>query len=223
MAVSTATDKDKENGLFFRTWLRSPISMGSVIPSSRHLARAMAEVVADRPRATVVELGGGTGAITQGLLEHGVRPDNLIVVELDPKLHGYLAGRFPMLRVIRGDATKLTGILAEQGIDDVGAVISGIPLITMNEAFQRAIMTEAFAVLPENGFVTQYSYSPVNPPLRHKALNVDAKRVRYVLRNFPPASVWRITRGSGFARPNGVNGHARTDGRADGIIPNGHA
>ena len=49
----------KEGELFFRQWLRSPKSMGSVIPSSRALARAIASHVSWRPGQYVVELGGG--------------------------------------------------------------------------------------------------------------------------------------------------------------------
>ena len=56
----------KEGELFFRQWLRSPKSMGSVIPSSKFLARAVANEVAWQPGQYVVELGGGTGAITAG-------------------------------------------------------------------------------------------------------------------------------------------------------------
>ena len=67
----------KEGELFFRQWLRSPKSMGSVIPSSRVLARAVAREVAWQPGQYVVELGGGTGAITQGLIERGIPRDQL--------------------------------------------------------------------------------------------------------------------------------------------------
>ena len=73
----------KEGELFFRQWLRSPKSMGSVIPSSRFLAQAVAREVAWKPGQFVVELGGGTGAITEGLIARGIPRDKLVVVELD--------------------------------------------------------------------------------------------------------------------------------------------
>jgi phosphatidylethanolamine/phosphatidyl-N-methylethanolamine N-methyltransferase len=182
-----------EDALFFRQWLLRPKTLGSVTPSSRYLARAIAEVVAARPAPIILELGGGTGPITRGLLDAGVPPEQLVVIEIDRALHAYLSRRFPELRVIRGDATRLTALLAEHGIGDVGCVISGIPMVNMPLAFQRAVIAEAFAALPPDGFVVQYSYSPV-PPIRHRLLGVAAERVRYVLRNIPPAAVWRFTR-----------------------------
>jgi phosphatidylethanolamine/phosphatidyl-N-methylethanolamine N-methyltransferase len=187
-----------ENELFFRQWLRRPKTLGSIIPSSRYLARAIAEVVATRSRPTIVELGGGTGPITRGLLDAGIPPEQLVVVELDRALHDFLGRRFPELRVIRGDATKLTALLQDSGVDDVGCVVSGIPMVNMPLDFQRAIMRAAFAVLPPDGFVLQYSYSPV-PPVRHAALGVEATRMRYVLRNIPPAAIWRFTRSAAYA------------------------
>ena len=64
----------KETELFFRQWLRSPKSMGAVIPSSRVLARAVTEAVRWAPGEHVIELGAGTGAISQGLIDAGCRP-----------------------------------------------------------------------------------------------------------------------------------------------------
>ena len=85
----------RENEVFFRQWLRSPKSMGSVLPSSKSLARAIAAEVAWRPGQAVVELGGGTGAISKGLLEAGIPAQDLVIVELDPPLYGFLRDRFP--------------------------------------------------------------------------------------------------------------------------------
>ena len=84
----------KETELFFRQWLRSPKSMGAVIPSSRVLARAVTEAVRWRPGQTVIELGAGTGAISQGLIDSGLPPDALMI-ELDRPLFAYLRRRFP--------------------------------------------------------------------------------------------------------------------------------
>lgn len=195
--MTSSSPTTKENELFFRHWLRKPKEMGSIMPSSPFLARAMADVVAARTRPTLIELGGGTGPITHGLLRAGVPADKLVVIELEPHLHDYMRRRFPNVRVILGDATRLTDILQEHGIDDVGAVVSGIPMVNMPQDFQRAIVSQAFNVLPEDGFLVQYSYSPV-APIKHKLLGLEAKRMKYVLRNIPPASVWRFTRGANF-------------------------
>lgn len=186
----------KEGELFFRQWLRSPKSMGSVIPSSRFLARAVAAEVAWQPGQHVVELGGGTGAISQGLIERGIPRENLIVIELDGALYGYLKERLQGCLVIQGDATRLDEILARHDIREVGTVISGLPMVGMPFAFQQAIIEQGFKTTRPGGFMLQYSYSPV-PPVPAKKLGIEARIARFVPLNFPPAYVWRYTRAGG--------------------------
>jgi phosphatidylethanolamine/phosphatidyl-N-methylethanolamine N-methyltransferase len=187
----------KETELFFRQWLRSPRSMGSVIPSSKALARALTQEIAWRPGQVVVELGAGTGAISQGLLDSGLPPDALMMIELDPSLARYLRARFPDVRVVNGDATRMVEILAQQGLSEVGTVISGLPMVNMPFDFQKAIIQQSFTALAGQGFILQYSYSPV-APVPAKRLGIKAELVRFVLRNLPPATVWR------FRQVNGV-------------------
>lgn len=187
------TNSGEEAELFFRQWLRSPKSMGSVIPSSRFLARALAAEVAWQESQFVVELGGGTGAITQGLIERGIPRDRLVVIELDGQLHGYLKERLSGCMVIQGDATRLQEILARYGIDDVGTVVSGLPMVGMPFEFQWAVIDQGFQVVRPGGHMLQYSYSPVSPvPARR--LNIEARLARFVPLNVPPAFVWRYTR-----------------------------
>jgi phosphatidylethanolamine/phosphatidyl-N-methylethanolamine N-methyltransferase len=181
-----------EAELFFRQWLRSPKSMGSVAPSSRVLARAVTRAVVRQPGQAVVELGAGTGAISRGLLASGLPPDALVMVELDPPLCDYLRRRFPQVRVIRGDATKLSDLLREHGIRSVGTVVSGLPMVNMPASFQRAILEQSFATLDHGGCLLQYSYSPV-APIRAKKLGVNIELIKFVVRNLPPATLWRIT------------------------------
>ena len=182
-----------EGELFFRQWLRSPKSMGSVLPSSRALARALAAEVAWEPGQFVVELGGGTGALTQGMIERGIPRDNIIVVELETHLFDYLRDRFEGVRVVQGDATRLDELLARLDAGPISTVVSGLPMVGMPFAFQSAIVNQAFKALGGKGAMLQYSYSPV-APVPAKKLGIKAKIARYVLWNFPPAAVWRFTR-----------------------------
>ncbi|MFO1067374.1 MAG: rRNA adenine N-6-methyltransferase family protein [Geminicoccaceae bacterium] len=187
----------KEGELFFRQWLRSPKSMGSIIPSSRYLARAMSEVVQWEPGQHIVELGGGTGAITQGLIERGIPRENLVVIELERALYEHLRQRLPGTTVIQGDATKLEDILQRLGVTSVGTVISGLPMVGMPFPFQRAVIDQGFKVMRRGAFMLQYSYSPVSPvPARR--LGIRAELVRWVPLNFPPAAVWRYRRVADF-------------------------
>ena len=183
----------KEGELFFRQWLRSPKSMGSIIPSSRFLAEAVAREVAWQPGQYVVELGGGTGAITQGLIDRDIPRDRLVIIELDTALHGFLKERFEGCHVIQGDATRLDEILARLPSGEVGTVISGLPMVGMPESFQQAIIEQGFKVVRKGGFMLQYSYSPI-PPIPAKKFGILAKVARFVALNVPPAFVWKYTR-----------------------------
>jgi phosphatidylethanolamine/phosphatidyl-N-methylethanolamine N-methyltransferase len=183
----------KEAELFFRQWLRSPKSMGSIIPSSRALGRAVASQVAWDEGQVVVELGAGTGAISQALIESGLPPEAMMMIELDRSLFEYLRERFPKVRVVNGDATRLVDILRQQGVEEVGTVISGLPMVNMPLTFQRAIVEQGLAAIAPGGCMLQYSYSPISP-IPAKKLGVEAKLVKFVLRNVPPATLWRYRR-----------------------------
>lgn len=183
----------KEGELFFRQWLRSPKSMGSVIPSSKFLAKALAGEVAWEPGQYVVELGGGTGAISQGLIDRGIPRDRLVVIELDTSLHGFLKERLPGCHVIQGDATRLDEILKHHGVGEVGTVISGLPMVGMPFDFHKAIIGQGFRNVRPGGFMLQYSYSPV-APIPAAKLGVEAKIARFVPLNVPPAFVWKYTK-----------------------------
>lgn len=147
----------------------------------------------------MVELGAGTGAISQGLLEKGMPSEALMMIELDEQLYDYLRNRFPGVRVVHGDATKLSDIVAEQGVEEVSTVVSGLPMINMPFDFQRAIVQESFKSLKPDGFMLQYSYSPISP-IPAKKLGVRAEIVRFVLRNVPPATIWRFSPQANSAR-----------------------
>lgn len=188
----------KETELFFRQWLRSPKSMGSIIPSSRALARAVTNEVVWQPGQVVVELGAGTGAISRGLIDSGLPPEAVMMIELDRSLFEYLRERFPQVRVVNGDATRLVDILRQQAVEDVGTVISGLPMVNMPLAFQRAIVEQGLTAISPGGCMLQYSYSPICP-IPAKKLGIEAKLVKFVLRNVPPATVWRYRPGSSAA------------------------
>src|SRR3954453_18339342 len=70
--------------LFAREWLNKPSAVGAVWPSSSQLAKGMAARVPSCGDGLVVELGGGTGAVTQALLERGINPKRLMVIERSP-------------------------------------------------------------------------------------------------------------------------------------------
>ena len=184
--------------VLFRQWLRNPLRTASVVPSSRELAKAM--VAELPPHATrVIELGGGTGALTRALLAYGVRGDALLVLELSEELHAHLHARFPAVRVALGDARALPEIARSSGYLDEGpadAIISGLGLLAMPADLQRSIVEAAFSCLRAGGRFIQFTYGP-QPPVFDavaKELQLQVRRGDFVLRNVPPATVYVYTR-----------------------------
>lgn len=179
-------------GLFFARWLAAPHKIGALIPASRHLARAMAGQIAP-DAGLVIELGGGTGSITEALLDAGVAPERLIVLERDPVFWCLLKKRFPAVKVVRGDATRLRALLEPLGVKRAAAVVSSLPLLSMPEQLRQQIVEESFAVLTERGTFIQYTYGAFSP-LRRRKFGLKGEKAERVWRNFPPAAVWRFRR-----------------------------
>ncbi len=188
----------------FKQWLRDPLRTASVMPSSRELAAAMlAELPANTRR--VIELGGGTGALTRALLGYGIRADALLVLELNEELHAHLRARFPQVRVLLGDAQQLPLMAAENGFLAQGpadAIVSGLGLLSMPRETQAAILEAAFSCLRADGHFVQFTYGP-QPPVADEVarkLGLQVRRGTFVLRNVPPATVYVYTREDADAR-----------------------
>src|SRR5260370_42427700 len=115
---------------FLRSWIEKPLHMGAVMPSGRVLARTMAQYVDVASDGPVVELGPGTGAITNALIEHGIDQKRLVLVEYNPGFCALLRDRYPHAKVVQGDAYKLRDSLWEVLKVPASAGVSGLPLVT---------------------------------------------------------------------------------------------
>jgi phosphatidylethanolamine/phosphatidyl-N-methylethanolamine N-methyltransferase len=179
-----------DSGLFLREWFADPQRTGSVTPSSPKLAAAMARWLPSDPESYVLELGPGTGAVTQALIERGLREDRLVAIENNPKLARLLHRRFPRAHIITGDAWQLDVLLREQAepIESVGAVISSLPLLNFPPAEADTLAEKIRAILEHGGKWVQYSYHLGNG--HHKsATRFHRLASKIVWLNLPPARV----------------------------------
>lgn len=184
--------------MLWAAWLRAPRRVGAVLPSSEQLATVMAREV-PIGQGLVVELGGGTGSITAALLEAGVDPATLVVVERDPQLAGRLGRRFPRCQILCGDAFRLRDLLHHHGLrEPVAAVVSSLPLLTMAPANRARLLRDVSRLLAGRGPMVQFTYGP-RCPVSERTLsrsNVKARRIARVWMNLPPASVWLFEPGT---------------------------
>ena len=115
---------------FIRSWLERPLTVGAVTPSGKLLARTMARYVDPNSTGPVVELGPGTGPVTEALVEAGVDPARLVLVEFNPAFCRLLRQRYPEATLVQGDAYSLRRLLETLLLQPAAAVVSGLPLIT---------------------------------------------------------------------------------------------
>ncbi len=177
--------------LFFRRLLTNPRQVSAIAPSSRFLARAMTASLGP-DTGPVAEFGPGTGSLTQAILARGVRPKDLTLFELDPEFVTILRQRFPGVRVLLAPADKA----ADHVAPGVGAVISGLPLLSMPPAVRAAIVGAAFDVLRPGAPYIQFTYGPKPsaPPEIAADLGLPVRQTAHVWANLPPARVhhfWR--------------------------------
>lgn len=179
---------------FFRAWVENPMITGAVSPSGRYLARRMARYVDPAIPGPVIELGPGTGPVTQALIARGIAPERLILIEFDPAFCDLLRSRFPQCRVVQGDAYQLARTLA--GVLDcpAAAIVSSLPLLTRPETVRLGLLRQAFRLMREDGCFVQFTYGMVSPlPCSHRRpaeAQFDAEASPPVWLNLPPARVW---------------------------------
>jgi phosphatidylethanolamine/phosphatidyl-N-methylethanolamine N-methyltransferase len=183
---------------WLRIWARDPLRVGAIAPSSAELARAMARLVPAGVGGPVIELGGGTGVVTAGLLEAGVPREALIVIEREPTLHRLLRERFPAVRILAGDAAELPALVRPLGLGPARAVVSSLPLLSMSRDMQRRIVEAALSVMAPEAPLIQFTYGFFSP-IDREALGLTGEVADRVLANLPPARVWRYYRNAAAA------------------------
>jgi phosphatidylethanolamine/phosphatidyl-N-methylethanolamine N-methyltransferase len=174
---------------FLRSWIEKPLHMGAVMPSGRVLARTMAQYVDIKSEGLVVELGPGTGAITNALIEHGVDQKRLVLVEYNPSFCALLRERYPHAKVVQGDAYTLRDSLRNVLSAPASAVVSGLPLVTKPMLTRLKLIREAFAALAPGAPFVQFTYS-VAPPIPKSLPGVSTEASERIWMNLPPARVW---------------------------------
>jgi phosphatidylethanolamine/phosphatidyl-N-methylethanolamine N-methyltransferase len=189
---------------FIRSWIERPLSIGAVTPSGKVLARAMARYVDPNSTGPVVELGPGTGPVTEALVEAGVEPSRLVLVEFNPSFCRILRSRYPAATLVQGDAYSMRRLLETLLLQPAAAVVSGLPLITKPIKMRLRLLRDAFDLMVPGAPFVQFTYSVASPlPRRFGGFSVEASERIWL--NLPPARVWVYRRSD--------DGRRRTDDR----------
>src|SRR5262249_29662519 len=143
---------------FFRSWMEKPLAIGAVTPSGKALARTMASYVDPSVAGPIIELGPGTGPVTEALVAQGVEPARLVLVEFNPAFCRLLRQRYPAASVVQGDAYGLRRLLGPHLRQPAGAVVSGLPLFTKPLRTRLRLLSEAFGLMAPGAPFVQFTY-----------------------------------------------------------------
>jgi phospholipid N-methyltransferase len=141
----------------------------------------------------VVELGAGTGTVTEAILRRGVLAQDLTLIERNVEFTAILRRRFPHCRVVRADALSFSQQM-DRGTFD--CVVSGLPLLLFSIEDKVRLLEQALSVLGPRGRLQQFTYAgfcPIGRDLRVR-FGLRASLVGVAARNLPPAFVYRLER-----------------------------
>ena len=164
-------------------------TVGSVWPTSSHMAKRMASVINVHSGLPVLELGPGTGSITKAILQTGLLPTKLFAVEYTQEFVERLEAKFPEINVVHGDAFDLEKSLGVQNRTVFDCAISALPLLNFPLATRTSFVEDVLTRIPIGRPLIQFSYGPF-APVAEKSGHFTIERYDIILRNIPPAQLW---------------------------------
>jgi len=183
---------------FFLSFLSSPRNVGAIAPSSQRLARAMVEWIDWSHVRAVVEYGPGTGVFTEHILSNMHPGTKFFAIELDPTLVRILAERYPNVRVYQDSVNNVKTLCQQEGIEQIDAVICGLPWAAFTDDQQSDFMNSMLEVLKPGGQFATFAYLQglllpagrrFKKRLSDSFSNVEYSRTQWL--NLPPAFVYR--------------------------------
>ncbi|UIJ71707.1 class I SAM-dependent methyltransferase [Aurantimonas sp. HBX-1] len=174
---------------FFATWVKHPVKMGAVAPSSPSYCAMMVRHATTALDGPILELGPGLGVVTRALLGAGVAPERITSIEYDAEFARELKQRFPKVNVIQGDGFDLDRTLGARRDEKFAAILFAIPIVSFSQARRQALFTDYFSRLRPGGNLTQLSYL-WKPPVEPVKGVFTVSHSPIVWSNIPPARVW---------------------------------
>jgi len=176
--------------VFFKQFLKHPLQIGSIIPSSRFLEQRILDCADVASAATIVELGPGIGNMTRTILGAMRRDARLLSLEINPLFH-QMVNRIRDDRLIAhlGSAADLAEIVAAYGLEPPEVVISGIPFSTMGPAVGFRVLEAVASLLAPNGCFVAYQVSNKVASLCRPLMG--SEQVELELFNIPPMRVYK--------------------------------
>jgi phosphatidylethanolamine/phosphatidyl-N-methylethanolamine N-methyltransferase len=174
--------------VFFGLWLQKPLAIAATNPSGARLADAVASCVPFARPGPVLELGAGTGSLTDGLVRAGCPPRRIIAIEREPRLAAVLRRKFPEIAVVESDATRVGEYLAGRA-ERLCAVISSLPIKWLSLTAQQAIVYPCLDLLGPEGAFLQLT-NAFSSPLPIDRMWITGREVGRIWLNLLPTQIW---------------------------------
>jgi phosphatidylethanolamine/phosphatidyl-N-methylethanolamine N-methyltransferase len=205
LAVQQKKSSLADSARFIRQWVENPRLIGAVSPSGPALAKAMASYVDLKKEGPIIELGPGTGPVTQALLARGIAPERLVLVEYEQGFCHLLAERYPGVQIVQGDAYSLKNTLNNKLAAQPVTIVSSLPLLVRPERDRVELLHQAFELMGADGLFIQFTYGLTKSPMPMHAHSINGAYVGKgsapILLNIPPARVWRYRKAGHGGRP----------------------
>jgi phospholipid N-methyltransferase len=143
---------------FLRAFLAKPRQVGAILPSSSRLAQCMADGVAWPQARAVVEWGPGTGVLTREIVRRASPGTRILAIEIQHQFATRLRQRFPQVTVCHDSVASTAAICQREGLEQVDAILSGLPWAVFPAADQAEYLAAARTVLRPGGQFVTFAY-----------------------------------------------------------------
>ncbi|KEF38071.1 phospholipid N-methyltransferase [Schinkia azotoformans MEV2011] len=179
--------KHNETLLFLQSFIQNPKQIGSLWPSSRFLARKIAQQVEWNEISAIAELGSGTGVITREIKTHTNKQTKVFLFEKDDKMRGNLQQEFQEFYCCN-NAYQLLNVINQHGVQQLDCVISGLPFFNFSSENRERLINQVVESLKPGGYFIAFQYTLQMKKLLSSRFIIES--IHYVPLNFPPAFVY---------------------------------
>jgi phospholipid N-methyltransferase len=171
-------------GVFFQGFLKEPVMVGSIIPSSRFTIRKMLAPVKWDECKLFVEYGPGVGTFCRPVLDRLRRDASLIVIDTNPLFIDYLNRtiRDSRFMAVLGSAEDVEEIVRAHGHEKADYVLSGLPFSTLPDGVGPRIAAATYRVIRTGGAFLTYQFS-------NTARDYTARHFEHIEEGFEPLNI----------------------------------
>ncbi len=183
-----------ENIQFFQAFLKNPLKVGAIAPSSPELSNKMLKGIEPNENSIILELGVGTGSFTKLIREVVPNSESYLGLELDKNLVKSLRTKFPDMRFMRGNACKSFALHRRSKLGKVDYILSGLPFVSMPNEVNDRIFSEIEKFMDQGCMFRTFQYAhgyymPSAIKLREfmRSRYGKSQKSPLIIKNVPPA------------------------------------